>query len=353
MNSRERVLAAVRREKPDKIPRALSWGLSPAAYELFKAKTGETDPYDYFDVDVRFLHPLPGRKLRDYSSYQRPETPVNEWGVGHVPSSDTSLHFTKIISPLRHAGRVEEITEYPLPDLDAPYRYETYPQQVTDLNERGLAAAGVAAMTIFEVAWQIRGFEEIMIDMMINPEMANCLFERITLLRIPQVQANVKAGCDLLMLGDDVSGQNGMLMKPELWRRFLKPRLGRIIDTAKAINPIIPIFYHSDGDCRAIIEDLIEIGVTILNPIQPECMNPAEIKIRYGDRLAFWGTVGTQTTLPFGTPEDVRQEIRLRMETVGYDGGLVLGPTHTIEPEVPWENIEALYKAIDDYGLYR
>jgi uroporphyrinogen decarboxylase len=155
------------------------------------------------------------------------------------------------------------------------------------------------------------------------------------------------------MLGDDVAMQTGMLISPQLWRIWLKPRMVRIINAAKSIHPRIHIFYHSDGNPSAIIDELIEIGVTVLNPIQPECMNPAEVKKKYGDRLAFWGTMGVQSTLPFGTPEDVRAEVKLRMQTIGSGGGLLLGPSHMIEPEVPWENIIAFFNAVEEYGYYR
>ena len=119
----------------------------------------------------------------------------------------------------------------------------------------------------------------------------------------------------------------------------------RIIAAARAVKPDLPVFYHSDGNPSAIIPELIDIGVTILNPVQPECIDPVAVKQRYGNQLALWGTIGTQTTMPFGTPDDVRAEVRRRIETVGYDGGLVLGPTHSLEPDVPWENIVALYEA--------
>jgi uroporphyrinogen decarboxylase len=128
--------------------------------------------------------------------------------------------------------------------------------------------------------------------------------------------------------------------------------MARIIAEARAIKPGLPVFYHSDGNPEAIIPDLIEIGVTILNPVQPECIDPAQIKKKYGEQLALWGCIGTQTTMPFGTPDDVRREVRQRIETAGYDGGLVLGPTHSLEPDVPWENIVALYEAIEEYGIY-
>ncbi len=157
---------------------------------------------------------------------------------------------------------------------------------------------------------------------------------------------------DVLILGDDVSMQTGMLMSPAAWRKWFKGRLRSIIAEARSVKPHLPVFYHSDGNPAAIIPDLIEIGVTVLNPVQPECIDPLAVKQQYGDRLALWGTIGTQTTMPFGTPAEVRAEVRKRIETVGADGGLILGPTHSLEPDVPWENIVALYDAIEMYGRY-
>jgi uroporphyrinogen decarboxylase len=113
------------------------------------------------------------------------------------------------------------------------------------------------------------------------------------------------------------------------------------------------VFYHTDGDAAAIVRDLIEIGVDILNPVQSECMDPTALKREFGHDLAFWGTLGTQSTLPFGTPADVRAEVKRRVETVGVGGGLLLAPTHMIEPEVPWENIVAAVEAVNEFGWYR
>jgi len=154
----------------------------------------------------------------------------------------------------------------------------------------------------------------------------------------------------VLRLGDDIGMQSGMIMSADTWRHWLKPRLAQIIRAAKEVKPDIHIFYHSDGDCRAVIRDLIEIGVTVLNPVQPECMDPAEIKAAFGDQLAFWGTIGTQTTMPFGTPEQVRATVRERIMTVGKGGGLLIAPTHILEPEVPWDNIIAFVEAVNEYG---
>jgi len=128
--------------------------------------------------------------------------------------------------------------------------------------------------------------------------------------------------------------------------------LKRVIESAKEVNPDMLVYYHSDGYIEPIIPDLIEVGVNILNPVQPECMDPTKIKERYGDRLAFFGTIGIQTTMPHGTPEDVRKEVKTRIETVGRGGGLLIAPTHVLEPDVPWENILAFFDAVEEYGKY-
>jgi uroporphyrinogen decarboxylase len=352
MNSRERVLAAVRRQVPDRVPRDLSWGLTPRVQEVFQDKTGSTDPLTWFHVDTRLV-PQPDTRISGvHDRWHRPGARINEWGIANELSSDQSLHFTHIVSPLKDATTVEQVAEFPLPDLDAEYRTASLPAEVRAIQDRGFAAVAPVACTIYEVAWQIRGLEELLTDMITQPEMADCLFDRLAALRTRQVEAFVRAGSDVLVLGDDVSAQGGMVMSPATWRRFLKPRMAGIIAAARRIAADLPVFYHSDGDCRAIVDDLIEIGVTILNPVQPECMDPADVKKRWGDRLAFWGTIGIQGTLPFGTPEDIRREVKLRMQTVGRDGGFLIGPSHMIEPEVPWENLVALYDAIDQYGVY-
>jgi len=353
MNSRERVLAAVRREVPDRVPRDLSWGMTPRVYERFQEETSSTDPLSWFKVDTRYVEQPPTRRTGIHERYHRPGADINEWGIANERSSDEALHFTHIVSPLRNASTVEQIADFPLPDLAADYRLDGLPAEVKRIHDQGLAAVAPLACTLYEVGWQMRGLEEFLTDMVSQPELAACLLDRLTTMRLAQTVAHVRAGCDVLVLGDDVSAQTGMIMSPSLWRAFFKPRMARIIAAARAEAPTLPVFYHTDGDCRAIIDELIEIGVTILNPVQPECMDPAELKNRYGDRLAFWGTIGIQGTLPFGTTEDVRREVRVRMETVGRGGGFLIGPSHMLEPEVPWENIVALYDAIDEYGAYR
>jgi uroporphyrinogen decarboxylase len=173
------------------------------------------------------------------------------------------------------------------------------------------------------------------------------LFERTAALQRFAAEQFASSGVDIIITGDDVAGQQGMLMKLETWRTFLKPRLAATVRAVKQMRPATFVFYHSDGNIEAVIPELIEIGVDILNPIQPECMEPAAIKRRYGDSLSFWGTVSVQRTMPFGTPDDVRAEVRARVRNVARGGGLILAPAHVLGPETPWENIVAFFEAAD------
>jgi uroporphyrinogen decarboxylase len=255
-----------------------------------------------------------------------------------------------MMHPLAAAQTSEEIADYPLPDFRREECWEHLPDQIAALHGRDLAAHGLLGQTIFETAWAIRSMEELLTDMAMRPDLAEPLLDHMTDLRIFQAETLARADVDILRLGDDVGSQRGMLMSPAMWRRWLKPRLARAIAAARRVRPHALVFYHSDGDIRPIVGELIEIGVDILNPVQPECMDPARLKREFGDRLSFWGTIGTQTTLPFGTPEAVREEVRLRIETVGRGGGLFLAPTHFIEPEVPHENLVALVDAIREFS---
>ena len=357
LTPRQRVITALNREEPDRVPFELFLGLSPSLLETFVARTGHLDPAEHWNAPVRSVahRPAPAHELwRTYAGYYPEQLPagtsISAFGVAHTYGS--AEHFVRKLCPLRNATRVEEAVDYPLPDPTDPARYAHLGPATRALQARDLAVQGELYVTIFETAWAIRGFEEMLADLVLRPDFAEILFERLAELRVIQARQMAEAGVDVLRLGDDVASQKGMLISPALWRRWFKPRMARIIDAARAVKPDIHIFYHSDGDCRAILPDLIEIGVTVLNPVQPECMDPAALKREFGDRLAFWGTVGTQSTMPHGTPEEVRAVVRERIETVGRGGGLLISPTHTLEPDVPWENLIAFIEAVDEYGRY-
>jgi uroporphyrinogen-III decarboxylase len=151
---------------------------------------------------------------------------------------------------------------------------------------------------------------------------------------------------DMIWLGDDVGGQTSMLMSPKMWRQYFKPRMADIIASLRAINPCIKIAYHTDGVVYPIIPDLIEIGLDVLNPIQPAAMDPVRLKKEFGRNLCFWGSLDIQQTLPFGTPAQVKQEVITRLKTIGMEGGLLIGPTHNIQLDTPLENFWSMVETI-------
>jgi uroporphyrinogen decarboxylase len=211
---------------------------------------------------------------------------------------------------------------------------------------------GELECTIFEIAWDLRGFDRLLLDFAENNPIAAALIEKITDIRVFQALKLIRSGVDILRLGDDVGMQTGMIISVEMWRKWLKPGLKKVIEKSKSINEDVLIFYHSDGSIEPIIPELIDIGIDILNPVQPECMDPVKLKKEYGSSLSFWGTIGTQRLMPFGSSENVKDEIKRMKETVGKGGGLLLAPTHILEPEVPWKNILAFFEAADLYGNY-
>lgn len=347
---RDCVLMALRRQTPPEVP--FEFSLSPFLQKQFYEKYGTNDYQTHYGMATRKLPLAPSQVEHDYSAYYQEALPagaqITEWGVARIPGS--TAHFVQMVHPMVNLETPAEVEAYPFPDLDAPYRFAGMSSRIASVKESGYAAVAPMEITIFECAWYMRSMDQLLVDMYTDNAIANVLLDRITDIRAKQAAEYARAGIDIIRLGDDVGTQRAMMMDPDMWRKWLKPRLAKVVASAKAVNPQVLIFNHSDGYIVPIIPDLIEIGIDILNPIQPECMDPVELKQMYGDKLSFWGTIGTQTTMPFGTPEDVRNEVRNRIATVGKGGGLFLAPSHILEPEVPWANIEALVDAVHEYG---
>lgn len=348
MSPRERVLTTMRRRRPDRIPKTLSF--TPALEEEFRRRAGAESPEEYFRLEPRGVGIAATRNPRDFSAYLRDVPDLesrDEWGIGYISAG--FYHFWRMAPPLGNARTPSDIAAYPWPDVLAPYRWRQVPGAVHSWQHRGFPVCAGPPCQLFETSWYLRGQEQLLIDFFDDPDIAVAILDTINNVIIESARRLASIGIDVLMLGDNVGSQRAMLMSPGTWREWIKPRLAASISAAKRIKPDLLVYYHTDGNVEPIIPDLIEAGVDILNPVQPECMDPADIKRRYGDRLAFWGTIGTQTTMPFGTPEEVRRVVKERIETVGPEG-LLLAPTHVLEPEVPWENIVAFVEAAEEYG---
>jgi uroporphyrinogen decarboxylase len=203
---------------------------------------------------------------------------------------------------------------------------------------------------IYENAWQIRGYEEFLLDLLERPAWAECLLGRLAAQRRTMAVAHVEAGADVVQCGDDIANQNALMFAPAIWRRIMLPLWRDIWQELKRINPDVRIWYHSDGNISAVVDDLVDAGLDILNPLQPECLDIDTIHRRHGAHLTFDGTIGTQSTMPFGSPEDVRNRVRDVIGNYGANGGLIVSPTHVLEPEVPVANIDAFVDACREYG---
>lgn len=349
-SNRENVLRALRRQQPEVVP--FEFVLCPDHIENLYRKVGTRDYQKYFNFPIRYIELNPTKKKVDFTIFYD-DLPENtkqlhwnpEWGI--LGTQGSTAHFQRMLHPMKKFTSVDEIEKYPFPDFNEPYRWENVGQSVEDMKNKDLVSVAFMQMTIFEISWYLRGMDLFIMDIVANTDFAEALMDKITTIRVGMAKRYALCGADILMLGDDVSTQKAMMISPDLWRKLIKPRLANVIAVAKETKPDILIFYHGDGNLEAIIPDLIEIGIDILNPVQPECMNPIKLKKCYGDKLSFWGTIGTQTTMPFGTPQQVRQTCQIMIEQVGRGGGLLLAPTHMLEPDVPWENIQAFITAVE------
>ncbi|MFV0399956.1 MAG: uroporphyrinogen decarboxylase family protein [Oscillospiraceae bacterium] len=359
MTERENLLSLLRRQGYERIP--VEYSMCPSLSERFGEfleAHGHEYPAGYFDPpwqnaegdratpsDIARFDRYHDPKLLTDPAYS-----VDNWGVGHL-KTPTSMHMTQMFHPLESASTVEEIEAYPLGSYDIDALLPAVRESVEAAQQKGLASLGNMQCTIWECAWYIRSMEALMMDMLSDGEMAAAMLDKVTELSEQRARLFARAGVDILFLGDDIGMQSSIMMSEELYCEWLKPRLARVISAAKAEKPDLLVAYHSCGYVEPFIPHLIEVGIDILNPVQPECMDFAELHRQYGDRLSFHGTIGTQTTMPFGTPGEVKATVERNLRTAGEKGGLLAAPTHLLEPEVPVENVVAYVEACRNFVL--
>lgn len=347
---RENLIRTLRREGFDNIP--VDFELCESQVSEFEARFGHKDYPGYFGQPHRPVEFTISKNFTNgFDLYPREELPedieFDVFGVGHSKGSEAAFHMTRMHNPLKGA-ELEEIKNYPYPELHDEYKNEVK-DEIATLHKNGLAAFCKMQMTIWEASWYIRSMEELMMDMMMGDEKAIILLDKITDFACYKARIYAESGADILGLGDDIGTQKAIMMDVELWRKWLKPRLMKVIVQAREAKPDILIFYHSCGYIIPFINDLIEIGIDILNPVQPECMDFNDVHDHFGDHLSFWGTIGTQDLLPFGTYKDVKSETISRLKKCGEKGGIVIGPTHLVEPDVPWENLLAITDGVREF----
>jgi uroporphyrinogen decarboxylase len=358
MKHRDRVLTALNHQEPDRCPMQISFTPEFAVRlgaDLQLKGQGIHNPHgggntyelerlldeDMLLTSVGWVNGYYQNGYQDVDSYQ------DEWGVTwRTIEYQTRFGKGKYTEPFGHPlADDRELEKYLAPDPDRPHLYAEAERVIREYKSE-YWIVGVTPTTIFETAWALRGYEQLLVDMAAHPDKAKLVLDLPFYYHMTVTQHLVRLGVDMIWLGDDVGGQNSMLMSPKMWRAYLKPPMAELIASLRAINPYIKIAYHTDGVVYPIIPDLIEIGIDVLNPIQPMAMDPVKLKDSYGDRLCFWGSMDIQQTLPFGTPHDVKQEVLARLETIGRDGGLLIGPTHNLQLDTPLENFWAMIDTI-------
>jgi uroporphyrinogen decarboxylase len=356
MTRRENFFRTVRREgTPDWLP--LDFGMSKITTDIFRQHAGaDADPCEYFNFDGRWLgagplmRPTPDWRALYYADGSLPEgaeiTP--DWGVARIYNAE--IDDFQDYFPLRHAETAADVDAYPWPDMAADARYADLPARIQAVQASDHIAIVGQGISSFESAWNIRGFETLLLDMAEGSPVARRLFDHFYELGIRCAEQVARAGADVMNTGADVATQRGPLMSPATWRDYVFPLLRDSIAAAKAIKPDLLVDYHSCGCVIDMVDGFIEAGIDILNPVQPEAMDIAELKDRFGDRLSFHGGIGVQSVLPFGTPDEVRAATRRTIEILGAGGGYICCTSHTIRPETPWENILAMVETVREYG---
>ena len=352
MNARQRVLAALNHEEADRVPVDL-WFTS----EVEDLLSPLCDGLRGIDLRVALGHDLVMTDSPNIgASYELPGTPeeyVCEWGVRWkwVTHAQGGRYTEAVAHPLaRHA----DLSSYQLPDPLGPRMQLIYEEARRTVQRYGRTHAvfGSLYQTIFEAAWLLRGMQNLLTDMVLNKDFAHALFDLLLQYSLVAGRQMIAQGVDVLWLGDDFGTQRGMLISPATWREFMKERYACLIATFKTQRPDLRIAYHCDGNIEPIIPDLIEIGVDVLNPVQPLAMDPAAIKRAFGHRLSLWGTVDVQRTFPLGSPQDVENEVRQRLRTIAPGGGFILCSAHRVQAGTPLENIQAYYRAARRFGQY-
>ncbi|MFW6138600.1 MAG: uroporphyrinogen decarboxylase family protein, partial [Spirochaetota bacterium] len=354
MTSRERVLTALDHREPDRVPvhadftPEVAAGLSEhlkltdSTAEAYSGKVSELPLVLGHDILVGWH----GIATSFYQQDNRPEY-VCEWGIKWRWVEYPGGKYTEMVDP--PLADDKKLASYKCPDGAEERRYDSVKAL---LNNHGRSHGIVGAMpcTLFEAAWYLRGMDRFLTDLVVNKDFAHELLDKIFEFQLVTGTTLAGLGVDIIWMGDDFGTQESLIVSPGTWREFFKPRYARLIEAFRKIKPDVKIAYHSDGNIEQLLPEYIEIGVDILNAVQPQAMDPAHLKKRFGKSLGYWGTMDIQDTFPRGGPEDVENEVKLRVQTVGRGGGLILGPSHNFQPDVPLENILAFYRAVDTYG---
>jgi uroporphyrinogen decarboxylase len=367
MNPRERLLMTLSHIEPDKVPMTARLWLDTKT-KLKKHYNIQSDEklFEKLGVDsgkaeiqvapptnwrpneelLRFCEATGYEADSQYTSYE-------EWNIKRRLGKKTpgrmlqQYHFTH--HPWAQFTEVGEISEVELPDLDAEGRFKKIEDAVRALSDSKVIFGDLGHCQ-FTKAWELRGFTNFLKDLHINLKMAKAILDRLNNYYLEVTSRFFDLGVEGIRLSEDWGNNKSMFINPNLWIKVFKPRYKRIFQRAKRSGGYIS--FHSDGNITPIVEELVDLGVDILNPIQPECMDQLEIKRKYGDKLTIDTGISVQKTLPFGTLDEVKNEAKKALKHLAPGGGFIYGTSHYALNDVPVENIVTFYETCKEYGRY-
>ena len=381
-SSRDRVLTALNHHEPDRVPIDLGGnqtGIHKFAYQMLLDHLGMEEEIVIMDLVQQLAKPSEAvlERLRVDTRYISAKGPdsfkgevvrrerdgamwsdfTDEFGVTWSMPDEHPYYFDISRSPVADLS-LDEIKEYPFPKGDDPSRFDGVRERALVIKrETPYAVVSGISGVVYEICWYMRGLERIFMDMMEQPEVLESLIDRTLQFWLDWFRLfldEVGDVIDVIMIGDDLAGQNGPLFPPRIYRAIVKPRQKRLVQYIKS-RTNAKIWYHSCGSVMEYIPDLLDNGIDILNPVQISAkdMDPGELKAKFGDVLSFWGgAVDTQHVLPLASPDEVRESVRRNIEAFKPGGGYVFNNVHNIQADVPPENVLAMFDAAHEFGGY-
>ena len=344
LGCREEVMADLRRhygvETNDEVARILEadlcrWAAAPTRFRAFERRLADQPP-QRIGADGR----------RDVLWHDE-RTFEDRWGVVQRVGAD-GKYLQWVGGPFVDCDDLDAFDWPTDEDFDAP---ADLAGRVAAHKAAGYWVCGSGPVHPFKQAWHMRGFENFLCDYLLDPTWVERIYQRLVEYSLRACRALAAADVDMIEFWGDVAMQDRMIVPPDAWRALDKPAWRTIISETRRVNPAVRFFFHSDGDVRPIIDDIIEVGFDFLNPLQPECLNPAEVKARWGSRIVLDGGGSVQRTLPRGTVDDVRREVDFLMSSCAYDGAYVFRASNAVSFDCPVANVVAFYETARDYDL--
>lgn len=332
MTPKERMTRALRHQPLDRLPTQINYTASMGAQMA-----------EHFGVAQAELPQFLGNHLLRVDLTDAPRfspdgrLEYDWWGAGFDVEEEG---YYTAYNPLADS---KDLEAFPWPDPEAPGLLDNAAAQIAADGGQHFVAPNFG-WALFERAWSLRGFEHFLLDLALDTPFVEDILERITEIQLVLIRRFIALGVDGGYFGDDYGAQENLLFSPAMWRQLIKPRLARLFAPFREAG--LPIIMHSDGNIKAILPDLVEIGLTTLNPVQPESLDHAWLKQTFGMQLAYYGGISTQTVLPYGAPDAVRQAVAACRSTLGPEGsGLLLAPSHRMMSDIPMQNVDALLEA--------